>query len=162
MSTDAKNQAAEAQTVTTETEPASLLDQVLQAGRVRDQEQKAYHTDLVGELVEEIMRGQMKVSANTEAMLDHRIAEIDRLLSDQLNAIMHEEDFQRLEASWRGLHYLVHESETGTMLQIRVLNASKKDLLRDMEKASEFDQSTSSRRSTPTSTTSSAARPMAP
>ncbi len=139
MSTDARNQAAPAQAVTTEA--TSLLDQVLQAGRARDEEQKAYHTDLVGELVEEIMKGQMKVSANTEAMLDHRIAEIDRILSDQLNAIMHDPEFQKLEASWRGLHYLVHESETGTMLQIRVLNASKKDLLRDMEKASEFDQS---------------------
>ena len=162
MSTDAQNQSATAQTVTTESSTSSLLDQVLQAGRVRDQEQRAYHTDLVGELVEEIMKGQMKVSANTEAMLDSRIAEIDRILSDQLNAIMHTEDFQKLEASWRGLHYLVHESETGTMLQIRVLNASKKDLLRDMEKASEFDQTPCSRRSTPTNTTSSVARPTAP
>jgi type VI secretion system protein ImpC len=70
-----------------------------------------------------------------------RIAEIDHMLSEQLNEIMHHEDFQRLEASWRGLHYLVDKTETSTSLKIRMLNVSKKDLLKDLEKASEFDQS---------------------
>ena len=50
-------------------------------------------------------------------------------------------EFQKLEASWRGLHYLVDKSETSTKLQIRVIHATKKELLRDMEKAKEFDQS---------------------
>jgi len=54
---------------------------------------------------------------------------------------MHASEFQRLEASWRGLHYLVHQSETSTMLKIRVFNVSKNDLLKDLERASEFDQS---------------------
>jgi type VI secretion system protein ImpC len=58
-----------------------------------------------------------------------------------MNEIMHAEDFQKLEASWRGLHHLVFESETSTMLKIRVMNVSKKDLLRDLERAVEFDQS---------------------
>ena len=53
---------------------------------------------------------------------------------------MHHPDFQKLEGSWRGLHYLVFESETSTMLKIRVLNVSKKDLLKDLERAAEFDQ----------------------
>jgi type VI secretion system protein ImpC len=54
---------------------------------------------------------------------------------------MHHPDFQKLEGSWRGLHYLVQQSETSTMLKLRVLNVSKKDLLRDLERAVEFDQS---------------------
>ena len=54
---------------------------------------------------------------------------------------MHQPEFQKLEASWRGLHYVVHQSETSTMLKISVLNASKKDLRRDLERAVEFDQS---------------------
>ncbi|MGH9901237.1 MAG: type VI secretion system contractile sheath large subunit, partial [Pyrinomonadaceae bacterium] len=62
-------------------------------------------------------------------------------LSAQLNEVMHAEEFQKLEASWRGLHHLVMNSETGTMLKIRVFNASKKDLSKDLEKAAEFDQS---------------------
>ena len=87
------------------------------------------------------MKGAVTVSADTEAMLNARIAEIDALLTDQLNAIMHDPEFQKLEASWRGLHYLVDKSETSTKLQIRVIHATKKELLRDMEKAKEFDQS---------------------
>jgi type VI secretion system protein ImpC len=55
---------------------------------------------------------------------------------------MHHADFQKLEASWRGLHYLVHQSETGENLKIRVLNVSKRDLFKDLERAVEFDQST--------------------
>ncbi|HYY15192.1 MAG TPA: type VI secretion system contractile sheath large subunit, partial [Gammaproteobacteria bacterium] len=63
------------------------------------------------------------------------------LLSRQLNEIMHHPEFQKLEASWRGLHYLVQQSETSTMLKLRVLNVSKSDLLKDLERAVEFDQS---------------------
>jgi len=74
-------------------------------------------------------------------MINARIAQIDHLVSLQLNQVMHAPEFQKLEASWRGLRYLMDNSETGTMLKIRVLNASKKDLLRDLQKAPEFDQS---------------------
>jgi type VI secretion system protein ImpC len=54
---------------------------------------------------------------------------------------MHHPDFQKLEGSWRGLKYLLNNSETGTQLKIKVLNVSKKDLLKDLQKAPEFDQS---------------------
>jgi len=155
MSTDATNRAAPAATTTTVTEEspdAALLKQILtqnsqeifKASRLRedaDPEQKSYQLDLVGQLVEEVMKGAMTVSADTEAMLNARIAQIDQLLTDQLNAIMHDPEFQKLEASWRGLHYVVDKTETDAMLQIRVLNASKKELLRDLERAKEFDQS---------------------
>lgn len=83
----------------------------------------------------------MTISKDTEAMINARIAQIDKLISDQLNEIMHHEDFQKLEGSWRGLNYLVSKSETGERMKIRVMNVNKKDLLKDMEKASEFDQS---------------------
>lgn len=131
------------QAVTLEAAGPSLLDEILKANRIKEAEPeiRKYHSDLVGQLVEDIMKGEMKVSGETEQMLNDRIAEIDQLLSDQLNEIMHNEEFQKLETSWRGLHYLVFESETGTMMQIRVLNTSKKELLRDLERAKEFDQS---------------------
>jgi type VI secretion system protein ImpC len=54
---------------------------------------------------------------------------------------MHAPEFQKLEGSWRGLHYLVMQSETSVMLKLRVLNISKKELGKDLEKAAEFDQS---------------------
>ncbi|HET8549512.1 MAG TPA: type VI secretion system contractile sheath large subunit, partial [Bryobacteraceae bacterium] len=78
---------------------------------------------------------------DAEAMINARIAQIDHLISLQLNEIMHHPKFQQLEATWRGLRYLLDRSETGVMLKIKVLNASKKELLRDLQRAAEFDQS---------------------
>jgi len=74
-------------------------------------------------------------------MINARIGEIDQLISKQLNEVLHHSDFQKLEASWRGLNYLVTQSNTSKDLQIKVLNVSKKELLRDMERAPGFDQS---------------------
>src|SRR5262249_1627719 len=85
--------------------------------------------------------GSMKVSKDSQTMINARIGQIDALLSKQLNAVIHHEDFQKLEAAWRGLHYLVHQSETGPQLKLKVMNVAKKDLLKDMERAPEFDQS---------------------
>src|SRR4051794_39019553 len=121
---------------------AGLLDQIISRGRLaRDEEQRALAKGLIGEFVDQVMAGTMTVSKDTQAMINARIGQIDALLSAQLNALMHHEDFQRLEASWRGLHYFVHQSETGTQLKIRVLNATKRELFKDMERAVEFDQS---------------------
>jgi type VI secretion system protein ImpC len=136
-------QKSKTETVVTE-EPGkvSLMDQILNEGRLaRDESQVGRAKDLISEFVQQIMQGQMVFDKDLEATINARIAQIDKLLSEQVNAIMHHEEFQKLEASWRGLHHLVYQSETGTMLKIRVLNASKKDLLSDLEKASEFDQS---------------------
>ncbi len=123
-------------------EEAGLLDQIISEGRMaREESQKSRAKDIISEFVSQIMEGAMSVSKDTEAMINARIAQIDKLISDQLNEVMHAKEFQKLEASWRGLHYLVHQSETGERLKIRVMNVSKKDLLKDFERASEFDQS---------------------
>jgi type VI secretion system protein ImpC len=126
-----------------EVQEKSLLDQIIDDGRLaRETSQRDFAKDVVGEFVSQIMAGEMTVSKNTEAMINARISEIDKLISNQLNEVMHHEDFQKIEASWRGLQYLIDQSETGEQLKIRVMNVNKKDLLKDMEKASEFDQST--------------------
>jgi type VI secretion system protein ImpC len=124
-------------------EEKSLLDQIIDQGRLaRDESQRSRAKDLISEFVSQITQGAMAVSKDTEAMINARIAQIDKLLSDQLNEVMHHADFQKLEASWRGLSYLVNQSETGETLKVRVMNATKGELLKDMEKAPEFDQST--------------------
>ena len=134
-----QDQAAELQGTAVE---SSLLDQIIQEGRMaRDDSQKGWAKDVLGEFVKQVMEGAVTISKDTELMINARIAQIDRLISQQLNEILHHPDFQKLEGSWRGLNYLVQQSETGEMLKIRVMNVSKKDLLKDMEKASEFDQS---------------------
>jgi type VI secretion system protein ImpC len=119
-----------------------LLDTIIEEGRMaRDESQRGLARDIIGEFVRQVMEGTITVSKNTELMINARIAQIDRLISQQLNEIMHHPEFQRLEASWRGLFYFINQSETGETLKIRVMNVSKKDLLRDMERAAEFDQS---------------------
>jgi len=75
-------------------------------------------------------------------MINARIAQIDHLVSTQLNEIMHHSDFQKLEGTWRGLKFLLDNSESSEQLKIKVLNVSKKELLKDLQKAPEFDQST--------------------
>ena len=75
--------------------------------------------------------------------IESMIAEIDKRLSDQVNQIMHHEEFQKLESAWRGLHYLVNNTETDEMLKIRVMNISKKDLGKTLKKykGTAWDQS---------------------
>ncbi len=73
-------------------------------------------------------------------LINERIAELDEQISAQLDEVLHNPDFQKLEASWRGLHYLVFNTETGTSLKLRLFNATKNELRKDFEKAVEFDQ----------------------
>lgn len=119
-----------------------LLDQVISETKIgRDDDQRQQSRREIATLVEEALSGTLRVSKDLESAVNARIADIDQLISTQLNAIMHHAEFQKLEASWRGLHFLVSSSETSPMLKIKVLNASKEDLRRDLERASEFDQS---------------------
>jgi type VI secretion system protein ImpC len=123
-------------------EQANLLDSIINdSNMVREESQKSWARQIISEFAKEVMQGQIKISKDTEAMINARIAELDRLISLQLNEIMHHEQFQKLESSWRGLHYLVQQTETSERLKIKVLNVQKKELLKDMEKAAEFDQS---------------------
>ncbi len=125
-----------------QTTELGLLDQIVDQGRFgREPAARERGKDLVKRFVSQILEGAIKVSADTEAMINARIAQIDHLISIQLNEIMHHPDLQQLEASWRGLKYLLSQTETSAMLKIKVLNCSKKDLLRDLQRAPEFDQS---------------------
>ena len=83
----------------------------------------------------------MTIARDAEMMINSRIAQIDHLVSLQLNEVMHHATFQKLEGSWRGIKYLMDQSETGVQLKIKVLNCSKKELLKDLQRAPEFDQS---------------------
>ncbi len=119
-----------------------LLDRIVSEGRMARREDQVGHAKgLVGELATQILEEKITVKHDTIAMLQDRIAAIDEQISQQLNEILHNEAFQQLEATWRGMHYLVHQSETGEMLKLRVLNVSKDELSKDLENAIEFDQS---------------------
>jgi type VI secretion system protein ImpC len=119
-----------------------LLDQIVMEGKmVKDPSQTAYAKDLVTEFASQVLDEGMTVGNDTITSIKARIAQIDELLSSQLNELMHAPDFQALEASWRGLQYLVKNTLTGTSLKIRLLNVTKKEITTDLEKAMEFDQS---------------------
>src|SRR3546814_291534 len=119
-----------------------LLDQIISKSRIaRTDSERDRTRDLIGELVGQVMDGQLVVSRDAIASLDARVADIDKLISDQLSAVMHTPEFQKLEGSWRGLKYLVENSETSTNLKIKVFNCSKKELVKDFKNASDFDQS---------------------
>jgi len=124
------------------TQEAGLLDQIVEQGRLaRDPSARERGKDLVKEFVSQVLEGSMTVSKDAEAMINSRIAQIDHLISLQLNEILHHPDFQKLEGSWRGLKQLLGQSETSDGLKIKVLNVSKKELLKDLQRAPEFDQS---------------------
>ena len=120
----------------------SLLDQILDDGlRSQSEEERTQGKTWIREFADQVLKEEMVVSKDVEATINHRIAEIDQLISAQLNEVMHHPDLQKLEGSWRGLNYFVQQSETSTMLKIKVMNVTKKELHSNLTKASEFDQS---------------------
>jgi type VI secretion system protein ImpC len=120
----------------------SILDEIVEDGRVgRDATSRQWGRGLVAEFVKQVLDGQMTVAPDVEVMINQRIAQIDHLLSLQLNEILHNPKFQKLEATWRGIHYLLENSETGVNLKLKVFNSTKKEILRDLQRVPEFDQS---------------------
>ena len=117
----------------------SLLDQI--TNMMPRAVEKPRRDELIRSLVEESLKGTVHFDKNVSKTITRAIAAIDETLSGQLAAIMHNPDFQKLEGSWRGLHHLVMNSETGAQLKLRVLNVNKRELFKDLDKAVEFDQS---------------------
>ena len=115
-----------------ETREVGLLDQVIGATRQTEPDRTA---ELLRTLTDEAMAGTVTYSRNLTVTLSRAIEEIDARISNQLAAIMQSPKFTKLEGSWRGLHHLVKESNTNTNLKIRVLNASKRELGRNLAKA---------------------------
>lgn len=122
----------------------SLLDRIVQEGKMAvDPSQNVYARKLLGQFATQVLDEGMKAAPDKGivAMINERVAQIDKILSDQVNAIMHHEGFQTLEASWRGLRDMVFGTETSTKLKLRLLNVSKKELLKDLEGAVDHDMS---------------------
>lgn len=119
-------------------ESVSLLDQAIQATKQTDSEEAQA---LLKTLTEEAMKGTVTWDKNLTITFRKAIESIDAAISKQLREVMHHERFQQLEGSWRGAHYLVMNSETSRTLKLKMFNASKKELAKDLSRAVEFDQS---------------------
>src|SRR5215813_4425930 len=106
--------------------------------RAREEVDKAVRT-----LAEQALSETIVISGDVLKTIEGIIAGLDRKLTEQVNLVMHNPDFQHLESAWRGLHYLVNNTETDEMLKIRVMNISKRELGRTLKKykGASWDQS---------------------
>ena len=118
----------------------SLLNKEFKA---RDTQKQSAVQNAVRTLAQQALGATQLISSDVTKTVSAMIAEIDRKLSEQINLIMHQEDFKSLEGTWRGLHHLVNNTETDVMLKIRVLNISKTDLKKTLKKfeGTAWDQS---------------------
>ena len=120
----------------------NILNQFLYDGKiVKDESQLIYARDILEEMAQAMLAEELTPNTDTMSIFTRRIAEIDQIISAQLNEIIHDQEFQKIEGTWRGLKHLVMETETGETLKLRVLNVDRKTLQADLEKAVEFDQS---------------------
>ena len=119
---------------------ASLLQKEF---RPKTDRARAEVENAVRTLAEQALASTVVVSEDVIRTVEAIVAEIDKKLSEQVNRVMHHEDFRQIEGSWRGLHYLVSNTETDEMLKIRVLNIAKKDLHKTLKKykGTAWDQS---------------------
>ncbi|WDE03288.1 type VI secretion system contractile sheath large subunit [Thalassomonas viridans] len=119
-------------------ESLSILGQAIDATKQTDSSRAE---ELIRALTEEALKGTVKWNKNLTVTFNQAIKVIDETISKQLSAIMHHDEFQKLEGSWRGLNHTVQNSETNATLKIRMMSLSKKELHKDLSKAVEFDQS---------------------
>jgi len=138
---DAKKESAAAGEVAVEADDFSSLLQ--KEFRPKSDQAKSAVEDAVKTLAEQALANTGMISDDALKSIESIVAEIDKKLTEQVNLILHHEEFQQLESAWRGLHYLVNNTETDEMLKIRVFNITKKDLSKTMKKfkGTAWDQS---------------------
>ncbi|MGB8624280.1 MAG: type VI secretion system contractile sheath large subunit [Paracoccaceae bacterium] len=140
--TDTDTEAAGAAEATTlgESEFESLLQKEF---RPKSDQAKSAVEQAVKTLAEQALSNTALISDDALRSIESIIAEIDKKLTEQVNLILHHEDFQQLESAWRGLHYLVNNTETDEMLKVRVMNISKKEMHKTLRKfkGTAWDQS---------------------
>ena len=119
---------------------ASLLNKEF---KPKSEEAKSAVEQAVLTLAQQALAQTQVIGSDVLVSIEAMIAEIDKKLSEQVNAILHHADFQKLESAWRGLHYLVNNTETDEMLKIRVMNISKNEVAKTLKryKGTAWDQS---------------------
>lgn len=133
-----QEQQAETQEAQEQEQQASVLEQAIGATKQTSRDETE---ELLKTLTQEALKGTVKWDKNLTVTINSAINALDKVMSEQLAEVMHHDKFQKLEGSWRGLHHLVFNTETSSQLKLRMLNLSKKELSKDLEKAVEFDQS---------------------
>ena len=123
-------------------QPGTILEQIFDEGRlVRDAHQVDSARGMLEGFLDEAAQAGTSVHTGAKRAIADRIAALDRLISAQVNKVLHHEKFQKLEASWRSLDKLVSENDLSSSLKVRVFNCSRKEISRDFARAPGFDQS---------------------
>ena len=135
--------AAEPQAQTGTLEVGSFASLLQQEFKPRTDRAREAVEGAVATLASQALAQTALVSDDAVRTIQAMIAEIDKKLTDQVNQILHHQDFQQLEGAWRGLHHLVNNTETDEMLKIRVMNISKSELHKNLKKfkGTAWDQS---------------------
>ncbi|MBS3650120.1 type VI secretion system contractile sheath large subunit [Pseudaminobacter sp. 19-2017] len=113
-----------------ETEDFSAL--LKQSFKPRSERAATEVENAVNTLVQQALADSSLIKEDVLDTIDEMIARLDEKLSAQVNEILHNETFQQIESAWRGLHYIVFNSETDATLKLRVMNVSKQELYRDL------------------------------
>ena len=121
------DKATEAEAGAVETEEVDFASLLNKEFKPRTDNAKSAVESAVKTLAQQALENTGLISDDVLHSIEAMVAEIDKKLSEQVNAIIHHEDYQKLESSWRGLHHLVNNTETDEQLKIRVMNISKKE-----------------------------------
>jgi type VI secretion system protein ImpC len=133
------NSIQETQNNTTKDINSNLFDAVLNA--TGSQTDRDYTEELIKVITDQAISGLITWDKNLLNTVDIAIKKIDNIISKQITQVLHNEKFQTLEGTWRGLQHLVKNSLCSTQLKIKVLNVDKASLLKNFDKSMEFDQS---------------------
>jgi type VI secretion system protein ImpC len=137
-----KEQEQEEKKIIEKEEEPDLLDEILHETKLSPvDESYAIAKKGVQAFVEELLTPHREGARVNQAVVNEMITEIDRKLSTQIDEILHNEDFQRLESAWQGLKFVVDRTNFRENIKVEVLNVSKEDLLDDFEDAPEITKS---------------------
>lgn len=109
--------------------------------RFRSDESGASIAELIRTFIDLFEKKILKKKWNLRITLQDAMANIDRVIHQQLNEILHQKAFQKLEATWRGLYFMMSQAKGNQKIRFRILSAKKKEMLRDFSRMPEFDQS---------------------
>ena len=126
-----QTEAAPAEAAFGSSEFANLLHKEV---RPKSDQAKTAFESAVKTLAEQALANTGLISDDALRSIESIVAEIDKKLTEQVNLILHNKEFQQLESAWRGLHYLVNNTETDEMLKIRVIPITKKELGKSLAK----------------------------
>ena len=138
MSEQEKAASTAAQTV----EDSSLLDQIMQETNMNSGDE-AYDVASKGvqAFIGELLKSGGKSERVRKQLVDEMIVELDKKISNQVDEIIHNESFQKMESAWRGLKFVVDRTDFKQNIQLEIFNVSKDDLSMDFENASDITES---------------------